>query len=282
MAVPPAQATLTALSLGSAAVTRPPVDHIPAPPFPARATWINVASLRMDQQRGRPVLVEFWDFCRPSSLRTLPYLKAWDARYRDDGLRVIGVHAAGFPPSASEAAVSDAVTRLGIEYPVIVDSALEVWQEYDNLGWPARYLFGPDGMLFEYHYGEGAYAETERAIQQLLGIERELVAPVRRQDEPGASLIVQTDDQVGAYSGPYEAGEVWAVLEPHPDAPDQDRVLTANGTTVAVAHPGAYLLIAHPASTRGELTLEVGAGVTCHAVCFAPGLALPRSAPVGS
>ncbi|MGO9823256.1 MAG: hypothetical protein ACLPTJ_21715, partial [Solirubrobacteraceae bacterium] len=70
---------------------RAPVDHIPAPPFPARARWINVATLRMDQQLGRPVLVEFWDFCRPNSIRTLPYMKAWHKRYERDGLRVVGV-----------------------------------------------------------------------------------------------------------------------------------------------------------------------------------------------
>src|SRR3954464_3121283 len=67
---------------------RAPVDTIAAPPFPADLPWINVAPLRMDKQIGRPVLVEFWDFCRPSSLRTLPYLKAWHERYAVDGLRV--------------------------------------------------------------------------------------------------------------------------------------------------------------------------------------------------
>ena len=72
---------------------RAPVDHIAAPPFPPRLTWFNVAGLRMDQQLGRPVLIEFWDFCRPNSLRTLPYMRAWYERYADDGLRVIGVHA---------------------------------------------------------------------------------------------------------------------------------------------------------------------------------------------
>src|ERR1700761_8243260 len=99
-------------------MTRPPVDHIPAPAFPRQAQWINVAMLRMDQQRGRPVLVEFFDFCRANSLRTLPYLKAWDERYREDGLRVIGVHTAGFAPSADPAAVVAAVARLEIPYPV--------------------------------------------------------------------------------------------------------------------------------------------------------------------
>ena len=70
---------------------RPPVDTIVAPPFPKDLTWLNVAPLRMEKQATRPVLIEFWDFCRPSSLRTLPYLKAWHERYADAGLRVISV-----------------------------------------------------------------------------------------------------------------------------------------------------------------------------------------------
>jgi thiol-disulfide isomerase/thioredoxin len=122
---------------------RAPVDHIPAPAFPAKLPWINVASLRMDQQRGHPVLVEFWDFCRPNSIRTLPYLKAWHARYASEGLRVVGVHSAGFEPSADPENVAAAVARLGIEYPVVVDVDLEIWQEYENLGWPARYRREP-------------------------------------------------------------------------------------------------------------------------------------------
>ena len=73
---------------------------IPAPPFPRGLPWINVAPLRMDKQLGRPVLVEFWDFCRVNSLRTLPYLKAWHERYPD--LRVIGIHAGGFLPAREE------------------------------------------------------------------------------------------------------------------------------------------------------------------------------------
>src|ERR1700754_4846716 len=91
---------------------------IPAPPFPRELTWINVAPLRMDKQVGRPVLIEFWDFCRPNSLRTLPYVKAWHERYAAEGLRVISVHTPGFPASGDEEAVRAAVSRLGIEHPV--------------------------------------------------------------------------------------------------------------------------------------------------------------------
>ena len=83
---------------------RAPTATIPAPPFPRGLTWLNVAPLRMDKQLGRPVLVEFWDFCRVNNLRTLPYMRAWHERYERDGLRVIGVHAGGLPPARDTAA----------------------------------------------------------------------------------------------------------------------------------------------------------------------------------
>jgi hypothetical protein len=245
---------------------RPPVDHIAAPPFPANLPWVNVATLRMDQQLGRPVLIEFWDFCRPNSIRTLPYVKSWHERYQPAGLRVIGVHAAGFEPSRDPDAVKAAVARLGIVHPVVVDVGHEIWQLYGNLGWPARYLFDGDSRLADYHYGEGAYDETERAIQEQLGLDGgELVAPVRPEDVPGALLAVQSDDVEGPYSGPYEAGGVWAVLSGR-------GTVVANGRSVAVDDPGAYPLLEHEVHTRGELALDVGDGVTCHAVCFTPGI----------
>jgi hypothetical protein len=218
------------------------------------------------------MLVEFWDFCRPNSLRTLPYVEAWHERYEPDGLRTIGVHCPGFEPSRNEAAVRDAVARLGIDYPVLIDSALEVWEDYGNQGWPARYLFDGRARLFEYHYGEGGYAETERAIQELLGLKREPMAPLRPEDAPDAELAPQTADQPGAYSGPYEAGGVWAVLDGAGTVRVKDGA-SAGKTELSVEHPGAYQLIAHERHTAGVLELEVGAGVECHATCFTPGLA---------
>jgi thiol-disulfide isomerase/thioredoxin len=271
---------------------RAPVDTIAAPLFPTKLPWVNTnggtaagggghpkghtlkgtgrqASIL---QRGKPMLVEFWDFCRPNSLRTLPYVKAWHERYADAGLRVIGVHCPGFEPSRSEQAVRDAVVRLEITHPVLIDSEFEVWQEYDNRGWPARYLFDGRARLFDYHYGEGGYVESELAIQELLGVEREPLAPLRPEDAPEAMLCPQCADQDGAYSGPYEAGGVWAVLE------GSGTVLVnggpaAGGTAVEVSHPGAYLLLEHERHTQATLELELDAGVRCLATCFTPGVA---------
>lgn len=244
----------------------PAEAEILAPSFPGMSRWVNVAMLRMDKQLGRPVLVEFWDFCRVNSLRTLPYMQAWHERYADAGLRVVGVHAPGFAASRDVDAVKAAVERLGIAYPVLIDNELKAWDAYGIEGWPSRYLWNQESRLFEFHFGEGGYAETELAIQELLGIEREPVAPVRPEDEPGILLPAQTADQPGAYSGPYEAGGVWAVLS-------GGGSVRANGETIEVTHPGCYPLVEHPQHTTGVLELEVGDGVVCEAVCFTPGVA---------
>ena len=120
---------------------RPPTDDIPAPPFPTKLPWVNVAMLKMELLKGSPVLVEFWDFCRVNSLRTLPYVQAWHERYREDGLRVIGVHSGGFPPSEDTDEVRAACARLGVEHPVVIDERWPIWNLYGNRGWPARYLW---------------------------------------------------------------------------------------------------------------------------------------------
>jgi hypothetical protein len=258
---------------------RVPFDSIAAPLFPTKARWLNVSSTTAGGgaeasiiQRGRPMLVEFWDFCRPNSIRTRPYVQAWHDRYAAQGLRVIGVHSPGFQPSRDEDAVAEAVKRLGITHPVLLDTDLLLWREYENAGWPARYLFNGQARLFDFHYGEGAYTETELAIQELLGVEREPLEPLRPEDAAEANLAPQTEDQPGAYSGPYETGGVWVVAE-------GEGTITANGgegpegAVITISHAGAYLLVEHERHTVTRLHLELSEGVTCWATCFTPGLA---------
>ncbi len=247
---------------------RPPLDTIVAPPFPKTLTWLNVAPLRMEKQATRPVLIEFWDFCRPSSLRTLPYVKAWHERYADAGLRVISVHAPGFPPGEDERCVQDAVARLEIEHPVAVDTHFELWRAYDNPGWPARYLFAPRLKLADYHHGEGDYHGCELAIRRLLGIDATdgLVPLAREADDDDAEIVIPTADRDGAYSGPYAAGEVWVV------GAGAGRLLV-NGEARQLHGPGAHLLIEHERHTESDLTLEPAAGLEIYATCFSPGLA---------
>jgi AhpC/TSA family protein len=163
--------------------------------------WLNVAFLRMDRLLGRhAVLIEFWDFARVNSMRTLPYLEGWHSRYGDRGLRLIGVHSPGYSFGRERPTVERAVERLGIQFPVLLDPRFEVWRLYGNKGWPGRYLFDRRGLLRYIHYGEGDYAESELAIQEALReIDPELALPppldpLRPEDEPGALLEAQTAD----------------------------------------------------------------------------------------
>ena len=254
----------------------PAAAGIFAPPFPSTLEWVNVgegggaAGGRggARQTQPGPMLVEFWDFCRPYSLRTLPYVRTWHERYREEGLLVVGVHSPGFRTSGPPAAVRGAVERLGIGYAVAIDSQHETWRLYENEGWPARYLFDARGVLCEYHYGEGAYADTERAILELLGRDGETLPPLRREDEPGALLLAPSHDVAGPYAGPYAAGAAWGIF-------DGQGAVTVAGRSLAVDHPGAQLLLEHPHHTTGVLDLHVGEGVVCEAVCFTAGLVPP-------
>src|SRR4051794_27166294 len=186
-----------------AAVRVPPDENIFAPEFPPKLDWLNVAFLRMAQLLGRhAVLVEFWDFARVNSLRTMPYLKAWHERYAGSGLRVIGVHSPAYSFGRNRDVVARAAERLEVPYPVCLDPDFAVWQEYGNRGWPARYLFDRSGLLRYFHYGEGDYLDCELAIQELLReIEPELqlpgpLEPLRPEDAPGAMLEPQTAEVV--------------------------------------------------------------------------------------
>jgi hypothetical protein len=179
----------------------PPDPEMAAPEFPSGLGWLNVAFLRMDKQIGRhAVLVEFWDHARVNSLRTLPYMKAWHARYSDQGLRVIGVHSPGYSFGRDPGLAAEAVDRLDVPYAIVLDPDLAVWRLYGNRGWPGRYLFDRRGLLRYLHYGEGDYLDAELAIQELLlEIDPELelpepLEPLRAEDAPGAMMEAQTAD----------------------------------------------------------------------------------------
>lgn len=233
-------------------------------------SWVNVAVLRMEQQVGRPVLVEFWDCCRPHSLRTLPYVKAWHDRYveaADDrrGLRVISIHAPGFAPGRDKPTVKAAVARLGIEHPVALDPDFAAWKQYDVPGWPARYLFDQTLHLVEYHHGEGGYLETEMAIQDLLGIEDDLVAPMRPEDEPDAEVVAPTPEHAGGHDGPYAAGAVWAVVS----GPGE---LLVDGGPIRVEHAGAICLRDHGRHVEASIAVEATGDLELLATVFTPGI----------
>lgn len=181
----------------------PPGSELYAPEFPPDLRWLNVAFLRMNKQLGRnAVLVEFWDFARVNSLRTLPYLKAWHDRYGQHGLRVVMVQAPGYSFGRDPEVATRAIESLGVEHPVVLDPDFALWRTYGNKGWPGRYLFDRRGQLRYIHYGEGDYLDCEQAIQELLlEIDDELelpeaLEPLRPEDAPGRTFAPQTADIV--------------------------------------------------------------------------------------
>jgi cytochrome c biogenesis protein CcdA/thiol-disulfide isomerase/thioredoxin len=139
-----------------------------APPLTGATQWLNSPPLNDEMLRGKVVLVDFWTYSCINCLRTLPYLKAWDEKYRAQGLVIIGVHAPEFAFEKDLHNVEQAVRDLGISYPVATDNQYAIWNAYKNEYWPAHYLIDANGNIRHQHFGEGAYQETEQMIQTLL------------------------------------------------------------------------------------------------------------------
>jgi thiol-disulfide isomerase/thioredoxin len=142
-----------------------------APEFVGNQRWFNTPGnrpLTLRALRGRVVLIDFWTYTCINCLRTLPYLEAWDARYRHDGLTIVGVHSPEFPFERDAGNVAAAIEREGIRYPVAQDNALATWDAWGNQYWPAEYLIDARGQVREAHFGEGQYDRTEAAIRALL------------------------------------------------------------------------------------------------------------------
>jgi len=138
--------------------------------------WLNSDPLGPAELRGHLVLVNFWTLTCINWLRQEPYVRAWAQAYRDDGLIVIGVHTPEFSFEHEIDRVRQATKARAIDYPVVLDNDYEVWDAFDNHYWPALYFVDTEGIIRDQHFGEGRYEQSERVIQGLLGVERELVS----------------------------------------------------------------------------------------------------------
>jgi thiol-disulfide isomerase/thioredoxin len=148
--------------------------HLPG--FGGATGWLNTQPLTADDLRGKVVLVDFWTLTCINWLRTEPYVRAWSDAYRDDGLVVVGVHTPEFSFEHEQERVRLATADMAIDYPVALDNDYKVWSAFDNHYWPALYFIDREGVIRDHHFGEGRYEESERVIQELLGIERKPVA----------------------------------------------------------------------------------------------------------
>jgi thiol-disulfide isomerase/thioredoxin len=158
-----------------------PVEgHLPS--FDGATGWLNSEPLTPQALRGLVVLVDFWTYTCINWLRTAPYVRAWEAKYRDLGLTVIGVHTPEFEFERNVDNVIAQSRTFGVEYPIAIDSDYGVWQAFSNHFWPALYVADAEGRIRYHHFGEGEYAMAEMVVQQLLveagaeGVDMDLVS----------------------------------------------------------------------------------------------------------
>jgi cytochrome c biogenesis protein CcdA/thiol-disulfide isomerase/thioredoxin len=180
--------------------------------------WINSEPLTPKALHGKVVLIDFWTYSCINCLRTLPYIKAWDAKYRGSGLVIIGVHTPEFAFEKDLANVQKAVRDLGITYPVALDSRYAVWNGFENHYWPAHYFFDAQGRLRGHHFGEGEYDETEKQIQALLAEAHGGSVP-RGVVEPSASSGAQAPSSEDVNSPETYIGTARAEHRVNPDQP---------------------------------------------------------------
>jgi thiol-disulfide isomerase/thioredoxin len=146
------------------------------PTFGGASGWLNSEPLGPAELSGQVVLVNFWTLTCINWLRQEPYVREWSHAYRDDGLVVIGVHTPEFSFEHDIDRVRQATKERAIDHPVALDNDYAIWSAFANHYWPALYFVDADGIIRDHHFGEGRYEQSERVMQRLLGVERELVS----------------------------------------------------------------------------------------------------------
>jgi hypothetical protein len=271
---------------------RPQAHDIAVPPFPPGTQWIGPEPGAVERIcAGGPLLVHFVDAAHLSSVRTLPYVSAWEGRYRGHGLTLVGVNSPRFPFTADAAKLAAALTRLEVSFPVAADSRYRIWHDYGCEGWPSLFLWGRGGALRWFHFGEGEYAATEEAIQEeLRALDPNLELPeplpaLRPSDAPGALVAPPSDEFFpgGSESEPwrardddppleldYAAGGAWATI----DGRGTLRASLDRGRELAieVEAPGVYELAAHERHEAHHLSLGATRAVRVYSIGFSAGV----------
>jgi len=194
-AVRPAEATPMPQAGATLAVTGLPVEGT-FPSLAGATSWLNSPPLTVQSLRGKVVLVDFWTYSCINCIRSLPYVEAWYAKYKDHGLVVIGVHSPEFAFEKIPSNVAHAVQRLGVNYPVALDSDYAIWKGFNNQYWPADYFIDAKGRIRHHYYGEGGYKESEDVI-------RELLTAAGQKNLPGGYVNPNAKGAEAASSGDY-------------------------------------------------------------------------------
>ncbi|MFC5067386.1 cytochrome c biogenesis protein DipZ [Flaviflagellibacter deserti] len=169
-----------------------PIEGV-LPSLSGAKEWLNSPPLAPEALRGKVVLVNFWTYSCINCLRTLPYVRAWAEKYRDQGLVVVGVHTPEFAFEKSVPNVLKATKDLGVGYPVAIDNDFSVWRAFDNSYWPALYFVDAEGQIRHHQFGEGNYDVSERVIQALLAEAGNRTAPVMPTALPASGTQAPAD-----------------------------------------------------------------------------------------
>jgi hypothetical protein len=271
---------------------RPEQENIAAPDLPEGIEWIGEAPRSMPvATAGGPVLVHFFDFAQLNSVRTLPYVSAWERRYEAHGLTTLGVQAPRFPFGTERDLIAESLEKLGVEFPVAIDADRRLWHAYGCEGWPSLFLWKLGGALTWFHFGEGEYRASEEAIQAELREQDALRAlpepmePLRPTDAPGAKVMPPTPELFpgGSWETPWVAGKDGDELEIEYEAGGAYATVEGTGEIavsldgaavdpIVVSRPGLYRLIEHPRHEAHDLALSPSPDLRIWSVSFAAGV----------
>jgi cytochrome c biogenesis protein CcdA/thiol-disulfide isomerase/thioredoxin len=230
-----------------------------APEFTGTQQWFNTPGerpLSLRELRGQVVLIDFWTYTCINCIRTFPYLRAWDERYRDRGLTIVGVHTPEFPFEREAGNVAEAIEQSELRYPVVQDNEYATWNAYANQYWPAKYLIDAQGRVRYVHFGEGEYEETETAIRELLAEagRKPGAGHARARAETASAGVTTPESYLGSLradrfvNGPIAAGTKTFTLPASGLAPD------------SLAYEGRWRVDPHGATAVSEARLHLDFG----------------------
>jgi cytochrome c biogenesis protein CcdA/thiol-disulfide isomerase/thioredoxin len=227
----------------------------PAPDFTDTQRWFNTPGnlpLSLASLRGRVVLLDFWTYTCINCIRTLPYLKAWDAAYHRDGLTIVGVETPEFAFERDAGNVANAIHQFGLRYPVVQDNDMGTWNAYGNEYWPADYLIDAHGQVRYAAFGEGDYDKTETAIRALLA---EAGAPVGGRGHPRDAIVPSLQATPETYLGT-ERAEGW-IDPPKAGLHDYGPAPTHSLATNDFAYSGRWDISGQPATAVSAAGVDV-------------------------
>jgi cytochrome c biogenesis protein CcdA/thiol-disulfide isomerase/thioredoxin len=227
----------------------------PAPEFKETEDWFNTPGnrpLTLASLRGRVVLIDFWTYTCINCIRTLPYLKAWDAAYRKDGLTIVGVETPEFAFEHDASNVASAISSFGIRYPVVQDNEYGTWDAYHNESWPADYIIDAHGQVRDLAVGEGDYSTTESVIRALLA---ESGAQVGGKSHPTDVVLPSEEATPETYLGTNRA-QGW-INGPKSGTHDYGSPPTGTLSLNDFAYSGTWKIAGQPAEAVSEAGLNL-------------------------